>query len=567
MTIVGIDLGTTNSLISVWDSEKAVIIPNALGDRLTPSIVGVDDSGEILIGKAAKERLITHPHKTAAVFKRYMGSEKTFKLGEHVFRPEELASLVLRSLKEDAEIFLGETVTEAVISVPAYFNDTQRKATRSAGQLAGLTVERLINEPTAAAIAYGLHQKKDDATILVFDLGGGTFDVSILEFFAGVMEVRATAGDSFLGGEDFIQTIVKAFARNNGIEKSQLDPFDQNRLIQKAEDAKRQLSSQSSTTIRMPVQGRNAEWRLTREAFEEMAVPLIKRIRLPVERALLDSAIQSKAIDECVLVGGATRMPVIRKLVARMFGRFPSLQINPDEAVALGAAVQAGLKTRDKALKEVVFTDVCPFSLGIEVVLHREDLGYSYGNFAPVLERGVVIPVSKEERFYTLYDDQEKIEVVIYQGESRRVKDNIKLGKLTVPVPPAPAGNEAVDVRFTYSVDGILEVGVGVVSTGIEKSIVIEESPGVLTPEQITERLEALAELKIHPREKLENRTLLARGERLYESRLKEDRRLIADAIMEFECAIEKQESKAITNSRMALERLLQQIENEETVI
>jgi molecular chaperone HscC len=270
MTIVGIDLGTTNSLISVWTSQEAIIIPNALNDNMTPSVVGVDDNGEILVGKAARERLITHPDKTTALFKRYMGSDKKIKLGPHVFRPEELSAFVLRSLKQDAEAILGEAVTEAVISVPAYFNDIQRKATRAAGQLAGLKVERLINEPTAAAIAYGLHQRKDDATILIFDLGGGTFDVSILEFFDGVMEVHATAGDSFVGGEDFVQAIVKSFARDYEIILEELDAASRSRLVRKAEQLKRRLTFEAGASFDIDLNGRHISNRQFFPIFPKM---------------------------------------------------------------------------------------------------------------------------------------------------------------------------------------------------------------------------------------------------------------------------------------------------------
>jgi molecular chaperone HscC len=563
MMIAGIDLGTTNSLVSVWQGTEAYNIPNALGKKLTPSVVGIDDNGEILIGLAAKERLITHPEKSVALFKRYMGSDKQFSLGNHHFRPEELSSFVLRSLKEDIEAYTKEKVNEAIISVPAYFSDPQRKATRIAGQLAGFTVHRLINEPTAAAVAYGLHKKKEEATVLVFDLGGGTFDVSILEFYNGVMEVRATAGDNFLGGEDFLHLIVDAFIQQNNIDRKKLDPRILSNLIHKAESLKMQLTTRRSATIQLKAQGRDIEWKLTRDEFESMSTGLLTRLRRPVERALLDARIKCKQIEDVVLIGGATRMPMVRKIVAGMLGRFPFSDIDPDEAVALGAGVQGGLKARDKALQEIFLTDVCPYTLGVEVAYYREEIGYQSGNFAPIMERGITIPVSKQERFQTIYDGQKKVEVIIYQGESRKIKDNIKLGKLVVEVPDSEAGREAIDVRFTYNIDGILEVEVTVVSTGLKKTIIIEEAPGILTAEQIQQRLSDLAALKIHPRDNIENRTLLAKGERLYESRLQEDRRRIAEAIFNFESAIDRQEPKSICKTRIALEQVITQIETD----
>jgi molecular chaperone HscC len=563
MTIVGIDLGTTNSLVSVFESSKARIIPNVLGERLTPSVVSIDESGEILVGKAARDRLITHPEKSTALFKRHMGSEKRYLLGNEEFRPEELASLVLRSLKADAEAYLNEPVTEAVISVPAYFNDIQRKATRAAGQLAGLSVQRLINEPTAAAIAYGLHQGNANMTMLVLDLGGGTFDVSILEFYSGVMEVHATAGDCQLGGEDFVQVMLKAFAARHGFDPESIDPAHKSRMHQQAEMLMHQLSSTPSAMVPIMLEDRQIDWRLTRKDFEALTIALQDRLRQPVERAMLDASIQSKQIDEVVLVGGATRMPLVRSMAARLFGRIPSMSINPDEAVALGTAIQAGLKARDKTLKEIVFTDVCPYTLGVEVMRHDPDGNFRAGYFSPIIERGVVVPVSRQERFYTLFDDQQNVEVVIYQGESRLVKDNIRLGKLTAPVPPGPRGKEAVDIRFTYDINGLLEVDIQVVSSGLAISTVIEESCGVLSAEEIQQRLAALSELKIHPRDNLENRTLIARGERLYQSQRKESRERIANALFDLDAAIESQHPQTIAVSRLALERLLQQIEDD----
>jgi molecular chaperone HscC len=563
MTIVGIDLGTTNSLVSVFETNQARIIPNALGERFTPSVVSIDESGDILVGRAARDRLITHPEKSAALFKRHMGSQKKYLLGGREFRSEEISSFVLRSLKADAEAYLNEKVCEAVISVPAYFNDIQRKATRAAGQLAGLTVHRLINEPTAAAIAYGLHQGKDDAIIMVFDLGGGTFDVSILEFYSGVMEVHATAGDCRLGGEDFVVAIIKAFADRHGFDPETLDPADKSRIHQQAEQLMHQLSRTPDAVVPAAFGDRRMDWRLTREDFGEITGALQERLRRPVERAMLDASIQSKHLDEVVLVGGATRMPLVRSMAARMFGRIPSMTINPDEAVALGAAIQAGLKARDKALKEIVFTDVCPYTLGVEVMRHDARGNFSAGHFSPIIERGVVVPVSREERFHTLFDEQACVEVVIYQGESRLVKDNIQLGKLTVPVPPGPRGKEAVDVRFTYDIDGLLEVEVRVVSSGLKTRSVIKEPSGMLTADEIEQRLAALSELKVHPRDKLENRTLIARGERMYQSRLEESRERIAHALFDFEAAIECQQPQTITEARLALERLLQQLEDD----
>lgn len=460
--IVGIDLGTTNSLIAVWRDGASHLVPNALGELLTPSVVGLDDEDRIIVGRAARERLQTHPRQTAALFKRYMGSARNTILGNREFRPEELSAMVLRSLREDAERHFGEPVEEAVISVPAYFNDAQRKATRIAGELAGLKVERLINEPTAAALAYGLHQRDSTSTFLVFDLGGGTFDVSILELFDGVMEVRASAGDNFLGGEDFDTVLVQAFVAAQADAPqptSTLDLADPQlfgRLRREAERVRKALGQESQATFTL--RHENAQWQ---QSFDQtqlanLYAPLLARLRAPIETALRDARIKASELDEILLVGGTTRMPLIRRLAASLFGRFPSIQLNPDETVALGAAVQAGLKARDAALEEVVLTDVCPYSLGIETSVAC-GYGYESGHYLPIIERNCVVPVSKVKRVVTLRDQQTRVRLGIYQGESRRVSENIFLGELEVQVPPLPAGQAEVDVRFTYDTNGLLE--------------------------------------------------------------------------------------------------------------
>jgi molecular chaperone HscC len=353
MMIVGIDLGTTNSAITVWLDGRPQLIPNSLGALLTPSAVSVDDDGHVLVGMAARERQVTHPRLTATAFKRWMGTGRMTSLGPNqTFSPEELSALVLRSLKADAEAFLREPVTEAVITVPAYFNDHQRKATRRAGELAGLKVERLLNEPTAAALAHGLHQRELDTQFLVFDLGGGTFDVSIVEIFEGIIEVRSSAGDNHLGGEDFNQVLVEDFYAALG---STLGPrfrdkqVLQERVREQAERARRELTRQPVGKMTVTWQERQLEHSIDAERFEKLCEPLLTRMREPVLRALRDGGIHADKLQEIVLVGGATRMPLVRRAVAKMFGRFPGMGPNPDEAIALGAAVQAGLKARDAA--------------------------------------------------------------------------------------------------------------------------------------------------------------------------------------------------------------------------
>jgi len=380
MALIGIDLGTTNSLIAVFGEDGPALIPNALDDVLTPSVVGVDDAGEIVVGRAARERLLTHPDKTVASFKRFMGSARETILGRHRLRPEELSALVLRALKADAEAQIGTPVTEAVISVPAYFNDLQRKATLDAGRLAGLKVERLVNEPTAAALAYGLYEMKE-GKFLVFDLGGGTFDVSILDKYEGVMEVRATAGDTQLGGDDFTQVIERLLADAHEFHVPALAPSATARLRRTAEALKLTLTS-ADAPYELALDDATLSGKLDRQTFEDASAALLRRLRAPVERAIADALLKPDDLDTVVMVGGATRMPIVRSLVARLFGRLPLVHIDPDRTVALGAAVQAGLKGRAAALEDVVMTDVCPYTLGVAAVDSIETADRKYVSWA-----------------------------------------------------------------------------------------------------------------------------------------------------------------------------------------
>lgn len=558
MTTIGIDLGTTNSLVAYWTENGPVLIPNALGETLTPSVVSVDENGEILIGKIARERLLTHPDRTASTFKRFMGTEKRYQLGRYSLSAEDLSSFVIKSLKADAEAHFGYPVLEAVISVPAYFNDTQRKATKRAAELAGLKVERLISEPTAAAISYGLHQEESETQFLVFDLGGGTFDVSILEMFEGVMEVKSIAGDNFLGGEDFTDLIASYFIEAHRLDINTLNSKTRSSIHKQAELCKRALFSEQEGKMSVNIQGELVETTLSRNQLEDLAFPLLQRLRQPIERALRDASISPRELDAIVLIGGATRMPLIKSIVSKIFGRLPYSHINPDEAVALGTAIQAALKERNEALNELVLTDVCPYTLGTGIVQTMANGKHEDGYFFPIIERNTPIPVSRVERLYTVLDYQRSILVDVYQGESRRVEHNLKLGELNVKVPPAKKGEESIDVRYTYDINGILEVEVTVVSSGVKTKAVIEKNPGSLSKQEIEERFQALQNIKIHPRERTENRLLLAKGERMYEEALGEERMIIANFLRRFESVLSTQNERDIAK---AAEELKQQLD------
>jgi molecular chaperone HscC len=555
--VIGIDLGTTNSAIAIWRDGRAELIPNSIGGVLTPSAVSIDDDGQVLVGLAARERQVTHPGVTATAFKRYMGTRRAIRVGDRDFLPEELSALVLGSLKSDAEAHLGRPLESAIISVPAYFNDKQRKATRRAGELAGLKVDRLINEPTAAALAYGIHHRADETRFLVFDLGGGTFDVSILELFEGVIEVRASTGDNYLGGEDFNEVLVaemfKRFASEWRVESRENEPLLYQRLRDQAERARRLLTNQPEATMVVTWHDQHFEHTVTSRQFESLCQPLLSRLRDPVIRALRDSKIGIEELKEIILVGGATRMPIVRQTVTRMFGRFPATELNPDEVVALGAAVQAGLKARDAALAEVVLTDVCPYTLGVDSAEKRPDGTIHPDVFAPIIERNTVIPASREKEFATLGDGQQKVVFHVYQGESRKASENIDLGVVEVPVPARRAGEIKIKTRFTYDINGCLEVDVHVPATRESYQLVIFDRDADTPPADLVLRRRELAALKIHPRELDANRAASARAARCYEQFLGDQRLQVGRLIAAFEVALDTQEPVTANHARAQL--------------
>ncbi len=559
--VVGIDLGTTNSLISYWTEDGPQIIPNVLGDSLTPSVVSVDDEGQVFVGKIARERLISHADQTAAAFKRSMGTNKKYTLGSMTFSPEELSSFVLKSLKADAEAFFSREIADAVISVPAYFNDDQRQATMNAAKLAGLNIIRLISEPTAAALAYGLHQKEEETQFLVLDLGGGTFDISILDMFEDVMDVQSVAGDTFLGGEDFTKAISDLFLEKNPEYKETNDRTLLTTLYKQSEICKFQLSKDESYIMKPIAGGKEIPFEVTKEQFYDAVQPLLTRMRQPIERAIRDAGIVPQDLGAVILVGGATRMPVVRNMTAKMFRTLPYFNINPDEAIAMGAAVQAALIRRDKNLSEKILTDVCPFTLGTSVTRILNSKGDRISVFNPIIERNSSIPISRCDTFTTVSDNQISVAFAIYQGESRNVNDNLLLGELRVAIPKAKAGAEKVNVRFTYDINGILEVEATVDSTGQKTSIVIENQKNNLTPEEIKASLARLASIKIHPRERTENRLLLARAERLYEESLGDKRALIMDGICEFVNVLESQDDGKVLEAAKSLKDFLTEID------
>jgi molecular chaperone HscC len=561
MTILGIDLGTTNSACAVWRDDKIELIPNSSGEFLTPSAIFIDSDNTVHVGQVGRERAVTNPKDTAQVFKRYMGGDKKLKLNDKNYTAVELSSFVLSKLKQDAEEHLGEVVTQAVVSVPAYFNDTQRKATIQAGEMAGLTVERLVNEPTAAAIAYGLHEKPEHSQFMVLDLGGGTFDVSIMEYFSGVLEVHASCGDNFLGGEDFLDNLVDHYLLQANSNRNKLKPADLEKVRLKMEWVKREFNTSESVKVEPVIEPISEAILITKEQFANVTQPLLRRIQQPIETTLRDANLRPTDLDEIILVGGATRMQSLRSTVAKMFRRLPMANLDPDLVVAMGAGIQAGLKARDKALDDIVLTDVSPYTLGTGIINEADISGTQGDLFSPILERNTVIPASRVANYFTVYDNQKQLEFTIYQGESRLVKNNISLGVLNVKIPKNNKGKEGAEVRFSYDMNGLLEVDIKVISTGETYYKMIQNAPGELSESALAESKKKLANLKFHPREDDKNQILIARAERLFESRLSDQRHMIQSSLRYFEEVLEKQDIAAIQEAQLEFSDFLDHLE------
>ncbi|MBE6116103.1 MAG: molecular chaperone HscC [Erysipelotrichaceae bacterium] len=562
--IIGIDLGTTNSLAACFINGKAELIPNRLGKKLTPSVVSVDDDGNILVGETAREYGYMHPERTAKVFKRSMGTDRQYDLAGMKFSSEELSGFVLRSLKEDAEVYLKETVDEAIISVPAYFNDNQRKATKRAGELAGLKVSRIINEPTASAIAYGVGEDEAMERCMVFDLGGGTFDVTILEYFKNIMEVYAIAGDNFLGGEDFTQVLVEMYLRRLLVASiSVLDLRTLNNVYKAAEDCKCSFSHGNKAKMVVNIFGRVHEEEFTIEEYREACEPLLEKLRKPIEKSLRDARITLDDLDRIILVGGATKLSIVRDYVREITGIYPEWYVDPDTSVAVGAALQCAMKERDKRIEEVILTDVCPFTLGTEVV--RDNGSFEEpGHYLPIIDRNTVIPVSKKQIVYTAHDNQKYVNVKVLQGESYMARNNLLLGELTVEVPVGPKGQEAIEITYTYDVNALLEVEVKVLSTGLQKTAIIQNEENRISEEEAQKRLERLQYLKQNPRDDEENKLVMFRAERLYEESLGPDKNRIGNMIAEFDNALSTKTRLEMEIIRKKLEDLLDEIEQQD---
>jgi molecular chaperone HscC len=565
--IVGIDLGTTNSLCAIFEDGHPKLIPNAHRGVLTPSVVGILDDGQVIIGAAAVNLQVTKPDRCASRFKRYMGTDRKIQFGEKEFSAPELSSLILKSLKEDAEQYLGESVEEAVITVPAYFNDHQRKATKLAGEMAGLKVRRIINEPTAAALTYGFHDRDAEKHILVIDLGGGTFDVTLMEIFEGTLEIVATSGENFLGGEDFTDRIVSSALKKIGLnlETTEMrEPLRVARLRQESEKAKRELHESVEVPVRMPnEQGEfdnaAAGITLSRNSFSIMSEPLLERLGGPINKALRDGEVDPDAIREIILVGGATRMLAMHDFLRNEFQFDPLMKYNPDEVVGLGACIQAALIKDDRAVEDMVMTDVCPHTLGVEVTKEFAQ-ERTPGYYQPIIHRNTTIPVSREETVCTLMEDQDKILVRVFQGEARKTKDNLLLGELLVDgIPPGPAGTN-IAIRFTYDLNGIIEVEAYIPSSGEKFQTVLTQHASGMSEELIEEAVSRLQQLKFYPRDDIENQRLVLFAERIVGEVTPYDREQLEEAIDMFENALASRDPESFDAARTELLSTIEQL-------
>lgn len=530
------------------------MIPNAYGSYLTPSVVSMTEDGKLIVGQTAKDRLITYPERTVSFFKKDMGTGRSWKPGEKSFLPEELSSLVIRSIVEDAQNYLGEEIEEAVISVPAYFHDEQRVAVKRAGALAGIHVERIVNEPSAAALA-SYFTANEEQNMLVFDFGGGTLDVSLVDCFDTMVEIVSVAGNNRLGGDDFDRLIAEHFLREHGVARQQLRAQEYAVLLKQAERCKKLLSEQEEVVMHAMVGDQVYESIYTMDRLFEESKALLKEIRQVIGRALKDGKMTIHDVDLVVMAGGSSKMPLIQKYIRHLFHKAPMVQGNCDELIALGLGLVCGVKERKEEIKDYILTDICPFSLGVATI-NEADPDRAY--MANIINRNTVLPCSRVRRFYTASDQQDYVVVEVHQGENTYAQDNLLLGKIEISVPPKPKGKEAVDVRFTYDINGILVVDTRVVSTGVVKTHIISQK---IPEAELEERVRELEKLKVHPRDLSENQQMMERLEALYQEVYPEQKEQVQQMIRTFEEFLDGQNPRQIQGYRRYLEKAVSMLE------
>lgn len=550
MAVIGIDLGTTNSLAAVYREGRAVLIPNSLGEFLTPSVVSIGEDGQVYVGKIAREMLITRPECTFQEFKRNMGTDIVYKAQSREYRAEELSALVLRSLKEDAERFLGETVEEAVISVPAYFNDDRRIATKNAGALAGFKVERLINEPSAVALKHHMENEEME-NFLIFDFGGGTLDVSMVEAFDNMVEIRAVSGDNYLGGKDFNELIAEYFYRENGLTKECFSPEEQGVVLQQAEALKRMLSSRNQAVRTFKLGKVEYSMEMSNQQLIHISAELFKRMTGPIKKVLNDSGMTWDEIDQVILAGGSSKMPVVRQYIQSIAETRVAVDDQPDESIALGVGLAAAIKERAGEIRDMVLSDICPFSLGMEL--------YD-GTFSPIIERNDTLPCSRSRLYSTARDFQDTMEFRIYQGESIMVRDNLLLGTLRLDgLPRLPAGEVSAVATFLYDINGILDIHVDTQGKSVHK-VIMNRKIG-LSEEQLEERIKELKSMVMYPKGKERDRLLIERARRVYMESTGQARENLEQEIRRYESLLSCGKEKEIRQGFVRLLLLLESLE------
>lgn len=572
--ILGIDLGTTNSLAAVYRDGVPVIIESRVGKKQIPSVVSVDENGIFYAGDVARERMETYPNQTVSVFKRDMGTEKVFQIGEKELKAEELSAIVLRNIKEDAEHFLGERIDEAVISVPAFFSNPQRKAVLRAGELAGFKVRQIINEPTASAMAYSINEMKnyigdeedeigdeketeegnEEKILMVLDLGGGTFDISVIEVNGNIIEVASVCGNNHLGGEDFTQRLVELFLGANEIHEN-LSGKDKNLLWRQAENAKRMISSCQTGKMSCVIGEKQYSYEITESEYEKACFELLEQLRKLSMQALKDSKYIPEDVSEILMVGGGMRLSVVQKMIRKMLGKEITYSINPDEAVALGAALQGCLLEKDKVVKDIIMTDICPYEL-----FDTSRGSSTFDNYAVkdvLIQRNTTIPAKRKIEITTSQTGQ-RVHVCLYQSTGKYMDKEILLGEISFIVPETESGEANIDYTIIYDVNGIVKMEVYIHENDYRKELILQNENCELTMEEAKKRVKELEYLKSSPLEEEENKLVYARAERLYEECTGDKREMISKCMEKFESAIKTYDDKEISDAREQLEQLLE---------
>ena len=556
MAVIGIDLGTTNSLVAIYNNDLTNIIPNRFGEHLTPSVVSMLDDGNVVVGKTARERLIVDPVNTFSAFKRHMATSKVYDGDKISFTPTELSAIVLKAISEDAASTMDEVIDRVVISVPAYFTDLQRKATMEGAKIAGLKTIGIVNEPTAAALAYHLHESDRERVIAVVDMGGGTFDVSILDIYESVIEVKAVAGDNYLGGEDFDYAIADYICEKYQLEWDGLNLKDQNRLKYISEQFKIGFDTLEVQNYEVQLTEQILSVELDKDEFEEACIPVIARLKEPVRNALMDADIDFMDIEEVVLVGGSTKMPIVKQQITRLFGRLPLAYLNPDEVVAQGAAIYAALRESDVHLTDMVMTDVCPYTLGTETMVKGTD-GVFHPRFDPIIERNMTVPVSRIQQYVAIDEEQKELRIKVYQGEDPDPSENVFLGEIIHEIQSGSEVDSMTTVRFTYDRNGILEVITNNLKNNDEKREIMLNS-NTLSQDEVETCLAKIADLKSHPYKEEENLFLISKGEKLYDILTGGDKKRVEESLTFFQDALLSHNHIRISKAKDSLKELFQ---------